>query len=496
MPIARRPNYKWWAFAAIAAGTLASVIDHGSVNIALPSIARHFGTDIPSVQWVVIAYALTITSLLLPMGRLADLIGLRKVYLLGSVVFLLGALVAGSSSNLWILILSRVLQGAGAAMTQGTGLAIVAGAFPESERGKAIGSIMTIVGTGGIAGPALGGFLVGAIGWRWVFFAPIPLVAVGVVAVLAILDNRRLIPEDPDSHRSGFDWLGAALSTGILLVFLLAATNGRVSGWTSPPMLVAVLSLVALLITFIWWEFHCSSPILDLRLFASRTFSFGVSANFLNFLGSSAILFLAPFYLQRVLGYSAAESGLVVVPSAICLAVLSPLAGRLSDRYGWRLFTVGGLALSATGLFLLSRLDEGSSLPLVVLTMMFQGSGMGVFYTPNSSSILSVVERESYGVVSSFLNLVRNAGNVISIAVATAIVTATMAGLGFEPSLEMAPESGAVGATHAFVLGIQNSYLTMMGLLLLGMVISIFKFEKGSHVKPGSLPPPLPGTDR
>ncbi len=482
MPIARRSNYKWWAFSAIATGTLASVIDHGSVNIALPSIARHFGTDIPSVQWVVIGYALTISSLLLPMGRLADLIGLRKMYLLGSMVFLLGALVAGSSSQLWVLILSRILQGSGAAMTQGTGLAIVTGVFPESERGKAIGSIMTIVGTGGIAGPALGGFLVGAIGWRWVFFAPIPLVVVGVVAVLAILDNQPLIPKDPDSHRSGFDWLGATLSTGILLVFLLAVNSGRVSGWTSPPMLLAIFGLAALLTTFIWWELRCPSPMLDLKLFASRTFSFGVSANFLNFFGSSALLFLAPFYLQRVLGYSAGESGLVVVPSAVCLAVLSPLAGRLSDRYGWRPFTVGGLALAATGLFLLSRLDEGSSLPSVVLAMMLQGSGMGIFYTPNSSSILSVVERDRYGVVSSFLNLVRNAGNVTSVAVATAIVTATMGGLGFEPSFEVVPGKGAVGVSQAFILGIQNSYLTMTGLLLLGMVISIFKFDERSHV--------------
>ena len=476
MSIARHSNYKWWAFSAIATGTLASVIDHGSVNIALPSIARHFDTDIPSVQWVVISYALTISSLLLPMGRLADLIGLRKMYLLGSMVFLLGALLAGSSSNLMVLIISRIIQGAGAAMTQGTGLAIVAGSFPESERGKAIGSIMTIVGTGGIAGPALGGFLVGAITWRWVFYAPIPLVAVGVVAVLAILDNRRLAP--PDSSRSGFDWPGAALSTSIPVLFLLAVTSGRVWGWTSPPMLGTLFSLAALLTLFIWWELRCSSPLLDLRLFAIRTFSFGVSANFLNFFGSSAILFLAPFYLQRVLGYSAVESGLVVVPSACCLAVLSPLAGRLSDRYGWRPFTVGGLALSATGLFLLSRLDEGSALPLVVLAMVLQGSGMGVFYTPNSSSILSVVTRESYGVVSSFLNLVRNAGSVTSIAVATAILTATMRDLGFEPSLESVPDGGAAGVSHSFVQGIQNSYLTMMCLLLLGMAISVFKFER------------------
>ena len=484
----QRSNYKWWAFAAIATGTLASVIDHGSVNLALPSIARHFGTDIPTVQWVAIGYTLTISSLLLPMGRLADLIGLRKVYLLGSLIFLLGALLAGSSPDLLVLILSRILQGSGAAMTQGTGLAIVTSAFPRSERGKAIGSIMTIVGTGGIAGPALGGFLVDAMGWRWVFLAPIPLVVLGVAAVFAILNGHRITSDDADNHRSGFDWLGAALSTGILAVFLLTVSNGHGSGWTSPPILGALFALPLLLITFVWWELHCPSPMLDLSLFESRTFSFGVSANFLNFFGSSALLFLAPFYLQRVLGYSAESSGLVVVPGAICLAFLSPLAGRLSDRYSWRPFTVGGLALSATGLFLLSRLDEGSSLPLVVLAMMFQGAGMGIFYTPNSSSILSVMEQESYGVVSSFLNLVRNAGNVASIAVATAIVTATMGSLGFEPSLEMVQEGGSAGVSHAFIRGLQNSYLTMMSLLLLGMVISIFKFKevarrlKRSHV--------------
>ena len=189
--ITQSPNYKWWAFGAIAVGTFASVADHGSVNIALPSIARNFGTDIPSVQWVVIGYALTISALLLPMGRLADLVGRKNVYIAGSLVFILGALIAGSSPNLPVLILSRLLQGAGAAMTQGTGMAITVAAFPSNERGKAIGSIMTIVGIGAVAGPAVGGVLVDALGWRSVFFVNIPMITLGIVTGLAILHQDR-----------------------------------------------------------------------------------------------------------------------------------------------------------------------------------------------------------------------------------------------------------------------------------------------------------------
>ena len=150
-------NYKYWAFGAIAIGQFASVVDHGSVNIALPTIANRFETDIPTVQWVVIAYALTISALLLPMGKLADMVGYKRVYIIGSLVLIIGATLAGLAWNLQILILFRVLQGIGGAMTQGTGMAIVASTFPANQRGKAIGLIMTMVGTGAVAGPAVGG---------------------------------------------------------------------------------------------------------------------------------------------------------------------------------------------------------------------------------------------------------------------------------------------------------------------------------------------------
>lgn len=484
--LARSSHYKWYAFGAVAVGTFASVVDHSSVGVALPSIANYFGTDIPSVQWVVIGFAMTIIALLLPVGRLADLVGLKRVYIAGSLVLILGAAMAGASNNLVILILSRIVQGGGAAMTQGTGMAIIIAAFPPSERGKAIGLIMTMVGAGAIAGPAVGGMLVDSLGWRSVFFANVPLVAIGVALGLAVLSGRSEEQNRDVNRKGGFDWLGASLSSGALLVFLITITNAHRIGWFSPPILGAATSFVVLLLTFIWWEARCPSPMLDLGFFRRRTFSFGVSAAFLTFLGSSAILFMTPFYLQSVLGYSPRAAGLVVVPGAVCMTLLGPLSGRLSDRYGWRILTVGGLGLTVCGLTILSRLTEDSSLLMVIPALVLQGSGMGVFYSPNSSSVLSAVGRESYGVVSGFLNLVRNAGNVTSVAVATAIVTATMGSLGYEPSLDAVRGGTDVGVKQAFTVGLKYAYITMAGTLLLAMAISAFKVSD-------SEPPPESG---
>ena len=468
----RMGEYKYWALGAVAIGMFSSAVDHGSVNVALPSIASHFRSDFPTVQWVAIGYALTISALLLPMGRLSDIVGRKKVYIGGSLIFVLGAIVAGFSANLTALFAARVIEGAGAAMTQGTGMAIVVAAFPAHERGKAIGLIITTVGTGSIAGPAIGGFLVDALGWRSVLFANAPVVLLGVVASMAILVDTEEPQAGHDAPGMRFDWLGAALSTGALITLLLALTNGHRSDWTSPIILAAFSSSVVLAAIFVWWELRVTGPLLDLRLFQRSVFSLGVTAHFLTFLGSSASIFLTPFYAQQILGFTPRETGLILVPNAVCMAVLGPISGHFSDRFGWRRFTVGGLVLSASGLFLLSSLTVDSSLFHVMPALMLQSAGMGMFYSPNSSSILSSVEREKYGVLLGFLNLVRNSANVTSIAMATAVVTATMGAMGYEPSLEAVRSGGGAGVGEAFTSGLRNAYFIMMGLLLVSMAVS------------------------
>ena len=480
--VKRGANYKYWAFGALSIGMLASVMDHGSVNIALPAVADQFHTGLPTIQWIVIGYALTISALLLPMGRLADMVGRTKVYILGSVIFALAALLAGAAPNLPILVLARIIQGCGAAMNQGTGMAIITSTFPAEERGKAIGMVMTVVGVGAIAGPAVGGLVVGLLDWRWVFYINVPLGLLGVAASVVVLDKDQAGDPAGGGSIGSFDWLGAALSSGALLAMLLAITNGQRAGWDAPPILVAMIAFVALLGAFVWWELRVSQPLLDLRLFQRRVFSLGVSAAFLTFLGGSAVLFLTPFYLQRVLDYSALKAGLFVVPAAMCIAVMGPISGRLSDRYGWRRFTVGGLVCSVAGLSILSQLTESSPWFMVMGALVLQSTGMGTFYSPNTSSILSAVERSRYGVISSFLNLVRNGANVTSVAMATVIVTATMAGEGLEPSLD-AVQGAEAGI--AFTLGLRNAYMVMASILFAAMLISAVKGGKSSETSTG-----------
>ena len=452
----------------MAIGIFASVVDHGSVNVALPTIAEEFNTDLPTIQWVVIIYALTIAALLLPMGRLSDLVGRKKIYIIGMVVLGAGAVLSGLSPALEMMFPSRVLQGVGSAMTQGTGMAIITAAFPANEKGRAIGLFMTMVGVGAVAGPAIGGVVVDAFGWRVVFFLTLPLEVIGIAATTWVMRGWIEVQETGGTR---FDWLGAALSTGVLVALMLAMTTGNKAGWLSPPIVVAFAVAAVMLAIFIWWEMRTDAPMMDLRLFKGRTFTFGVSAAFLMFLGSSAVLFMMPFYLQNVLGYSARTAGFVVVPGALCMAVFGAVSGVLSDRFGRRPFTVGGLSFSAIGLFMLSRVTDDSSLFMVVPALMLMNSGMGIFYSPNSSSVMATVGQIKYGVVSGFLNLVRNAANVASIAAATIIVTTTMASQGFEPSLEAVREE-VEGVAPAFTLGLRYAFLTMMGIVLASMTLS------------------------
>lgn len=472
---------------AIAIGTFTSVADHGSVTVALPSIADHFRIDLPTTQWIVIGYALTISALLLPMGRLSDIVGRKQVYVAGFVVFVIDAALAGSSTSILVLILSKVLQGVGAAMTQGTSIAMLVSAFSANERGRALGLQMSVVGTGGVAGPALGGLLVSALGWRWVFHAEIVLGVLAVVAAMVVLDGRRDAQRDGGSR---FDWLGAALSTAVMVTFLLAMTNGPTVGWRSPQIAGAMLGFVALLTAFVWWELRAPAPMLDVRLFQRKLFSLGVGASFVSYLGMSSVRFLMPFYLQSTLGYSAGQVGLIVVPSALSMGIMGPISGRLSDRYGWRRFNVGGLALSATGLFLLSTLSQESSLGLAMAGMILQSFGLGMFNAPNNSSILSAVERHRYGAIAGFLNLVRNSANVTSIALATAIVTATMASKGYPPSLASVSIGEGPGLLGAFAAGVRIAYLTMGSLALGGIVASFLKGEQLVEAVPRSVEEP------
>ena len=465
-------HYKWWAFTAISIGLFTSVADHGGIIVALPTISEYFGTDLPTTQWVFLGYVLTVSALLLPMGRLADVVGIKKVFVVGLAIFVVGALLAGMSDTIFQLIGSRVVMGVGSAMTQGTSMAIGILAFPSAERGKAIGLQMGVVGFGNLVGPAVGGFVVSAFGWRGV---PFSIAAVSIVATLVaivILDGRKA---DRDSDRVRFDLLGAVVSTVALVTFLLVMTSGPRVGWINAPIIVAVLAIAALISGFVWIELRAANPMLYLGNFKERLFSFGVAAAFMSFTGTSAMRFMMPFFLQAVLGFSPKQIGLMIIPSALAISVAGPLGGMLSDRYGWRWFNVGGLALVVIGLLMLSRITETSSVYFAITGMLLLTTGSGTFYSPNSSSVLSTVKESEYSVIVGFLNLVRNAGNLTGIAVSTAIVTAMMAASNYPPTLSAVSEAGGEGVLIAFTSGLRLAFAILAGVVAVGMVLSMFK---------------------
>ena len=462
--IRQHPSYKWWAFTAVEIGNVSSSLTHSSAIVALPSVALHFNTDLPTVQWIILAEVLATSALMLPMGRLSDIIGRKQVYMGGLVAFAVGGGLAAMAPNMAVMIIAMAIQGCGAAMIQGIGMALVASLFPANERGKGLGAHMSAIGAGAVAGPALGGFLISFFDWRAVFFIPVPMSILATAASIAFIHSGIFAR---DTQRPSFDWLGAALCAGSLVTLLLALTFGYQIGWASPLILAALVGFVFLLVSFIWWERRVSAPILDLALFRRATFALGVAAGFLTFVGGTSSRFLLPFYLQGVVGYSPAQVGLIMVPMALVIILVGPLAGRLSDRYGWRTFTVGGLAISAAGMFLLASVDQSSSLALIIGAMVLQSGGQGMFFSPNNSSVMSAAARNRYGIVSAFIGVTRNAGNVISIAVTTAIVTVTMVSFGFEASLDAAAEG-----PDAFVTGMRRAFIAQGVLLLVGMGLS------------------------
>ncbi len=480
--VASSPNYKWWAYFSIAIGLFLTVLDQSGVNIALPRIAEKFDADIPTVQWISLSYVLSTSATLMPLGRLSDMLGRKLVYVTGFFVFVGAAALAGSASTFTLIILAKVIQGVGSAAIQANGMAMITQVFPERERGRALGLYMAIIGTGAITGPIVGGLLVTQLGWRSVFFASVPIGVIAIIAALAVLRGGG----GAGMSRQRFDWAGAALSSAALISFLLGITNAHELGWLSPPILLAFGLALTLVVAFTWWERRIDHPMLDLDFFRVRAFSLGVAARFLSFLGGTAVFFLMPFYIIQGLGYQASTAALLMLPGSACTALMGPIAGRLSEKFGTRWLSVGAMASSTAGMFLFSQLGTDSSPVHVMAGMVLTGTGMGAFSSTNTSAIMGSLNRQSYGIASAFLNLVRTFANLTGVAVGAAITAFTMASLGFEPSLADVGQSGdAEGARAAFVLGLNRAFLLSTALMVTALVFAALRGEPVAYDQAG-----------
>lgn len=405
----------------LVVGTFLAPLDSSIVNIALPSIADQFAIAPATVSWVATAYLLTSAALLLSMGRLGDLWGLRRLYVLGLTVFGAGSLACALSGGIVPLIASRVLQASGASMIFAAGPALVARTFPANRRGRALGYVTLAVSAGLTVGPSLGGLLLGAFGWPSMFLINVPL-SVGV----ALLAWRLLPNECP--RKESFDISGAVLSGIALLSLLLALTATERSPLLSVPVLGGLAVAVVAFSAFIFVERRHSRPMIDLSLFESPPFSLGILAATLAYLALFSVTFNMPFYLLRVRGMSPQNAGLLLTALPLTMALFAPLAGRIADREGSRYPAAAGAFTLAVGLFGLSFVDRATPIYLIPLGTAFLGAGMGFFQTPNTVSVLRATPRERAGVGSALIAEARNVGMAVGIALTAAIVTAYLGG--------------------------------------------------------------------
>ncbi len=391
---------RWAVLATISFGTLISVLNASVVNVALPTISRVMRLGVSQAQWVVVVFLFTVAASLLVFGRLADIVGRKRVYATGFLVLILGSLACGLAPNLPVLLAGRFVQGLGAAMPMADGMALTGATFPACERGRALGILGSTVAVGGLLGPVLGGFLVAALGWRWVFLFNVPL---GLLAYLAALST---LPGDSyPPRREALDYPGVFL-LALSMVFLVLALSGG-SGAERGSWFALACGLLGV---FFWWERKQETPLLELELFRLPLFTSSLGAAFLAHFSMAGVLLLAPFYLEEVLGFSPREVGLLMSPYPVVMFLVSPWSGLLSDRYGSVGLATGGLFLNALGLFLLGFSGGTTCWWKVALALALLGFGMGMFQSPNNAAVMGAVPPPKLGVAGGLNALMRNLG--------------------------------------------------------------------------------------
>jgi len=391
-----------------------------AINLGIPQMALEFGVGQSLLNWVVTSYLLASAAFLLPFGRLADIVGRKKVFTVGMFFFALTALGCGLAWSFSMLIIFRVLQGIASAMIFGTSMAILTSVVPPKERGKAMGLNAATVYIGLSLGPVLGGLICGTIGWRGIFYFNFTLSVVVLCLTLAKLSGEWLGAVDKFDKRGGILWI-----FGILL-FLYGLTD--ITGGFQ--YTVTFILGLTLLTGFVVYETKITNPLLPIRMFMSnRSFTFSNLAALINYSATFALTFLMSLYLQNVQSIGISQSGLILLSQPILMAALSPFAGRLSDRINSQILASLGMAITTLGLFLFIFLDEKTSILLVMINLAFIGLGFALFSSPNTNAVMSSVDRTLYGVASSTLGTMRLLGQTLSMTIVALITSLGMKNL-------------------------------------------------------------------
>lgn len=426
-------NRKWWTLGAMSFALFMIMLDNTVVNVALPSIQRDLDASLSALEWTINAYTLTFAVLLVTGGRLGDIFGRRRWFMLGVALFAASSATAGLAPNDLSLVISRAVQGVGAALMMPATLSIITNAFPPHERGKAIGTWAGVSALALAIGPVVGGFLTEEVSWRAIFFLNVPVAIGAIVVALAAVEESR----DPTVERS-IDGLGVAALTVGLTGLVLALVEGNSWGWGSTAVIALLTASVIGIASFHLIEQRVRNPMVQYEFFRSRTF---LGTNVIAFVISFAMLamfFFMALYMQNILGYSPLEAGIRFLPSTLVIMFTAPLAGRLTDRIGAKVPIAVGLTLVAAALFLQSRITVDSGYAQLLPSFMLMGFGIGLTMSPMSTAAMNSVQEAKAGAAAGILSMSRMVGGTFGVAAVGALfqqltgsrLTAKLDGLG------------------------------------------------------------------
>ncbi len=444
-------NKKWQVFMLVGVSIFMSTLDSSIVNVALPYIMEDLSSDVRTVQWVVVVYLLTVSSLLLTFGRLSDIRGRRQIYVIGFMVFTAGSFLCGQAGTSWMLVSARMLQGIGASMLMACSPALVVDAFPQTERGKALGMMGAVVAAGLTLGPLAGGMILSYFSWRLIFYINIPI---GVMAVVAGILVLRDLPAGNGS-REPLDKAGSLLL--VLFLCSLIVTLTRLPDWgiISLKSGLGVATAVTSGLGFVLNETHADYPLLDLGLMKIRLFILPLISTAILFASLFLLVFMMPFYLTYPAGFTASKTGIIMIVPFLFLLIISPVSGILADRLGSRLLCTLGMAFMCLSLFFLIFLSPEPDILAIVWRMALAGIGTALFVSPNNTAIMGAVAVHQRGIASGAVATARTLGMVFGVALAGTIFSAflTFQGKGMDSYIPAMAPAFMAGFRHVMAAG-------------------------------------------
>ena len=463
-------NRKWWTLGAVAVGLFMIMLDNTVVNVAVPSIQRDLGVGLSELQWIVTGYALSFAALMLTGGKLADMLGRRRIFVIGIVIFTIASLFCGLADTGQSLIAWRIVQGVGAALMNPATLAIISATFPPRQRGMAIGIWAGVSALALAIGPLVGGLLTEHLSWSWVFFVNVPVGVLGVAASYLLIDESRDMSEEQRLDLAGL------LTSGLgLFALTYGLIEANTYGWSSARIVGSFVAAAVLLGSFVILELRQRVPMLDLTLFRNGTFAGANVVILMVGLAMFGVFFFVSLYMQNILGFSAVQAGAAFLPMTVLIILVAPIAGKLSDRIGSRWLMTGGMTLLGIQLLYYSTLGVDANFWDLLPALLIGGVGMSLTMTPSAAAIIGSVPTDKAGVGSAVMNSMRQVGGSIGVALIGAIIAAKV---------------GDRRSPEAFVDGFSTALVVASVFAFVGAIVAAVTVRKVRHETPVPLVEP------